>query len=562
MNEHPHKTAASCRATPPIGYIRSTAMLCVAILRKHGMLSAMNMLLEAAGLIAPVSRINGIFIGRDGKSVLNIFDTHPNDRLVAYYLSPSLTAAIAAEKLAWKHKQVILQEKIDIPVLINDLAPYKTSALLNNPLSSGIPFLAHESLARLPLFAMESFVFAVNFWADVPGAFAPGHLELLGELVGPLGREWGESLGTPGARTGDGTGSPLPDAEETPPPLPDFYVSQLENCPGLRRVCNLIRKVAPTDATVLIQGETGVGKEFVACAIHGQSPRKGKPFITVNCGAIPSGLAESELFGHERGAFTGAMNMHKGYFEQAEGGTIFLDEIGDLPPSAQVKLLRALEKGQIVRVGGSRAMSLDVRIIAATNADLQDKVRRGTFRRDLWYRLAVFPLSIPPLRERPEDIPFLVRDFLSAKSRDIRMEFRGSVSEREIRRLYAHDWPGNVRELEHVVERSLILHGNEIGPLHFALPVGGPAPAERGQPRAGARGAGPGAQEENDWPSLKEVERRYIRKVLKKSGGRLLGSGGALSVLGIHYSTLRAKMLQMGLPLPREAQKKALSGED
>ena len=317
-----------------------------------------------------------------------------------------------------------------------------------------------------------------------------------------------------------------------------------------------------------------MGKEFVACAIHEQSARKDKPFITVNCGAIPAGLVESELFGHERGAFTGAVSARKGYFEQAQGGTIFLDEIGDLPLSAQVKLLRVLEKGHLTRVGGSRSMRLDVRIIAATNADLSAKMRRGTFRRDLWYRLAVFPLLIPPLRERPGDIPHLVRDFLSAKSRELGMEFRGVVSEKELRRLYAYDWPGNVRELEHVVERSLILHGDEVGPLRFALPDMPPDALPDGEQRelsgestrSAHRSRSDGAEQlaslleekqEQTWPTLRELEELYIRKALEKTGGRLLGPDGATAILGIHYSTLRARMLNMGLPLPREAQKKA-----
>ena len=540
----------------------------------------------------PVTRINGVFISRDGSSILNIFDTHPNDRMVSYYLSPELTASLTAGQTAWKVKRAIRLEDIGAPTLINDLSPYKKPELLHNPLGKGIPFLAHNSLARLPLFVMEPFVFVINFWADVIHAFPPGCMELLRELVEPLGRELGETLASSGADMREGelpswpcperdgafaNGGREPEFEEKQRPFLDFYVKQLESCPGLRGVCELIRKVARTGATVVIQGETGVGKEFVACAIHEQSARKDKPFITVNCGAIPAGLVESELFGHERGAFTGAVSARKGYFEQAQGGTIFLDEIGDLPLSAQVKLLRVLEKGHLTRVGGSRSMRLDVRIIAATNADLSAKMRRGTFRRDLWYRLAVFPLLIPPLRERPGDIPHLVRDFLSAKSRELGMEFRGVVSEKELRRLYAYDWPGNVRELEHVVERSLILHGDEVGPLRFALPDMPPDALPDGEQRelsgestrSAHRSRSDGAEQlaslleekqEQTWPTLRELEELYIRKALEKTGGRLLGPDGATAILGIHYSTLRARMLNMGLPLPREAQRKTFSG--
>ncbi len=559
-------------AVPAAEHVHSIARLCLAVFRRHGMRSAINILLEAARQLAPVNRINGVFISRDGTSILNIFDTSPNDRMVSYYLSPNQTAAIAAEKAAWKRKHAIRLEDIDRPTLINDLTPYQTPTLLNNPLCRGIPFLAHKALARLPLFVMEPFVFVVNFWADVTNAFTPAHMNTLRELVSPLGWELGETLAASGTGPAPGNEGDEAAFSEQQRPFLDFYVKQLERCPGLRSVCDLIRKVARTNATVVILGETGVGKEFVACAIHEQSARRGKPFVTVNCGAIPPGLVESELFGHERGAFTGALNTRKGYFEQAQGGTVFLDEIGDLPPAAQVKLLRVLEKGHLMRVGGSRAMRLDVRIIAATNANLEDKMRRGTFRRDLWYRLAAFPLCIPALRKRTGDIPHLVRDFLYAKSRELGMEFRGGVSEKEIRRLYSYGWPGNVRELEHVVERSLIMHGDEVGPLRFALPdemreresehtIPEPPPPPS-VPSEAADGSAARIPPEagSPWPTLKEMEERHIKKTLEKTKGKMLGKDGAAALLGIHYSTLRAKMLNMGLPLPREAQKKVFSG--
>lgn len=544
-------------------HIQPLAQLCLAELRRQGMGRALKVLLEITRQFSPVSRINGVFISRDGNSILNIFDTQPNDRMVSYYLSPEQTASIAAKQTLWKKKIAVRLEDINKPTLINDLSSYKEHALLNNSLYNGIPFLRHNALLRLPVFTMEPFVFVFNFWSDMVGAFTPEHMPLMQELIGPLGKELEANFA-------------LSDPEqyreqeemelsEKSEPFLDFYVRQLEHCPGLRDVCGLIRKVARTDATVIIQGETGTGKEFVACAVHEQSPRREKPFVVVNCGAIPSTLIESELFGHERGAFTGAVSTHKGYFEQAQGGTIFLDEIGDLPLSAQVKLLRVLEKGHFVRVGGDRAMSLDVRIIAATNVDLDAKMRKGLFRRDLWYRLAVFPMSIPPLRERRDDIPHLVKEFLLSKAQSLKLNFRGSVSEKEIRRLYDYDWPGNVRELEHVVERSLIIHDNDKGILHFVLP--GESMGEMiSFPLSSAA-------ERNDktnefvlnpsqgghWPTLKEVEERHIRETLKKTKGKMLGVDGASTLLGIHYSTLRAKMQNMGLPLPREAQRKNFS---
>ena len=345
--------------------------------------------------------------------------------------------------------------------------------------------------------------------------------------------------------------------------------------PELKAQIDLARRTARTASRVLLTGESGTGKELFAQAIHNSSSVCKGPFVAVSCAAIPRDLIESELFGYVGGAFTGARKGGMiGKMELAKGGTLFLDEVNSLPLEMQAKLLRALQQMEIVRIGDTKPTPVDVRIIAATNADLSAKMRRGTFRRDLWYRLAVFPLLIPPLRERPGDIPHLVRDFLSAKSRELGMEFRGVVSEKELRRLYAYDWPGNVRELEHVVERSLILHGDEVGPLRFALPDMPPDALPDGEQRelsgestrSAHRSRSDGAEQlaslleekqEQPWPTLRELEDLYIRKALEKTGGRLLGPDGATAILGIHYSTLRARMLNMGLPLPREAQKKA-----
>ncbi len=240
--------------------------------------------------------------------------------------------------------------------------------------------------------------------------------------------------------------------------------------PPMRRVVKAIHKLAPTDATVLIQGETGVGKELIAKAIHALSSRAHRPFIAVNCGAIPETLIESTLFGHEKGAFTGAIDIHQGVFERAEGGTLFLDEVDSLSPAAQVRLLRALQEGEIERVGGKRTLTVDVRILAATNQDLGELVRTGAFREDLFYRIHVVKLSIPPLRERQEDLPALVQLILQRLSKKYRRPITG-VSRSVMEQIRYHPWPGNVRELENTLERSfLFADGPELTQLDLAIP--------------------------------------------------------------------------------------------
>ena len=237
------------------------------------------------------------------------------------------------------------------------------------------------------------------------------------------------------------------------------YEKLIGNSEGIQKVCSLIEKVAETDSTILILGESGTGKELVARTIHYNSPRKNKPLIPINCGAIPETLLESELFGHEKGAFTGASTTRIGRFELADGGTIFLDEIGDMSPTLQVKLLRVLQQREFERVGGVRTIKVDVRIIAATNIDLEHAVHEGKFREDLYYRLNVIPVVIPPLRERADDIPLLMDHFLSHFNKSKKRDIKGfSPAAMDI--LISYPWPGNIRELENLVERLIILKGN------------------------------------------------------------------------------------------------------
>jgi DNA-binding NtrC family response regulator len=306
---------------------------------------------------------------------------------------------------------------------------------------------------------------------------------------------------------------------------------------ALKRLLEQLALVASTQSTVLILGETGTGKELVARAIHDRSPRSGRPLVKVNCAALPRELVESELFGHEKGAFTGATQQRRGRFELADGGTLFLDEVGELPLEAQAKLLRVLQEQEFERVGGTRSLHTDVRVIAGTNRDLQAQVAAGGFRSDLFYRLNVFPVTVPPLRERREDVPPLVTHFLARSARKLGKSFEG-VSSGFLERAMAYAWPGNVRELENAVERAAILSR---GPLLDALEPFAPAGAS---PRAEAPAAVAPAG------TLEDVERAYIRRVLGETRWAIEGKQGAAAVLGLNPSTLRGRMRKLGIRKP------------
>jgi formate hydrogenlyase transcriptional activator len=292
-----------------------------------------------------------------------------------------------------------------------------------------------------------------------------------------------------------------------------------------------VRKVADTDATVLVTGETGTGKEMIVRAIHDLSRRKDKILVKVNCAALPAGVIESELFGHEKGAFTGALTRTVGRFELAHGGTLFLDEIGDLPLDLQAKLLRVLQDGEFERVGGTKTLKVHVRLIAATNRDLEGAVAEGKFRADLYYRLNVFPLHIPPLRERLEDVPRIVRHFVMLYAAKMGKKI-GPPSDDVMRRLCSYPWPGNVRELQTVIERAVILTSK--GRLEIAeiapSPSGG-APRRRGR-------------------TLEDVERDHILAVLEETSWRVSGDRGAAKILGLKRTTLEARMQRLGIRRP------------
>lgn len=295
-------------------------------------------------------------------------------------------------------------------------------------------------------------------------------------------------------------------------------------------VFNYIRKVAPSDTSVLILGESGTGKERIAQSIHSLSPRKDKPFIVINCGAIPENLAESLLFGHEKGAFTGALERRIGKFEQADGGTIFLDEIGEMSLELQVKLLRVLQEREIERVGSTSSMKIDVRIIAATNKNLEEEVAAGRFRMDLYYRLHVFPIMVPSLKKRKEDIPDLCEHFIKVYSEKMGVK-EPNLSDFALQQIMNYNWPGNIRELEHVIQRAILLaEGNTIKEIELSI-------SSKLHPEPVA--------ESFLIKTILENERDYILYILKKCNGKISGAGGAAEILDIHPSTLNSRIKKL-----------------
>jgi len=386
-----------------------------------------------------------------------------------------------------------------------------------------------RSLLAVPLVREGVPIGAIVVGRPVPGAFPPGHLALLqsfaeqaviaienSRVFNELEREIEEhrrSKATISALVGE-TRSDV-----------DALVGSAH---ALHRVRQQIAQVAPTDSTVLILGETGTGKELVARAVHGASRRRERPLIVVNCAALPRELVESELFGHERGAFTNAVTQRRGRFELADGGTLFLDEVGELPVEVQSKLLRALQQGEFERVGGDRTLRSDARIVAATSRELAAEVAAGRFRADLFYRLNVFPITLPPLRQRRGDIPELAAHLAARIARKLGRP-APAVGQPFLEWAKDYGWPGNIRELENVIERALITSEGE------ALELSGFGPALASTGSVGEE------------LTLEEVEREHIRAVLERKDWKIEGPGGAAEVLGLNPSTLRGRMRALGL---------------
>ena len=310
----------------------------------------------------------------------------------------------------------------------------------------------------------------------------------------------------------------------------DEFENIIGDSPALRFAISRVEQVAPTDASVMLLGETGTGKELFARAIHNRSVRCGRPFVRVNCAALPSTLIETELFGHVRGAFTGAVSNRQGRFEVADGGTLFLDEIGDLPADVQAKLLRVLQEGEFERVGSSQPRKVDVRIVAATHHDLEAAMNAGKFRPDLYYRLNVFPIVLPPVRQRTEDIPRLVWYFVNRRQRALNRKFT-NIPVSVFAALQQRPWPGNVRELQNVIERAMIHSAGNTLVLDDA-PSSLPAHAAKGA------------------PTLEELEKQYVEDALRRCRWRINGRGNAAEALGLHPNTLRNRMKKFGIRRP------------
>ncbi|MFH2119991.1 MAG: sigma-54 dependent transcriptional regulator, partial [Pseudomonadota bacterium] len=299
---------------------------------------------------------------------------------------------------------------------------------------------------------------------------------------------------------------------------------------GLKYVFYRAEQVAPMNTTILILGETGTGKDLIASAIHEMSPRKERPLITVNCAALPGNLIESELFGREKGAFTGADTRQVGRFEVAHGSTLCLDEIGELPLELQAKLLRVIQHNEFERLGSAQTIKVDVRIVATTNRDLEEEVRKGRFRQDLYYRLNVFPITVPPLRQRKEDIPLMVQAFIERYSRKLGKQIP-SIQKETMKALQDYPWPGNVRELESIIERAVILCPGPVLQLADKLEISSPPLSSAVR-------------------TLEETERNQILKILSETRWRIEGTDGAAAILGLHPSTLRARMHKLGIVRP------------
>lgn len=391
------------------------------------------------------------------------------------------------------------------------------------------PQFASRSLKSgcwIPLIGGEGVLGTLNVFSRRSGNFTDDDVNVLTQIAGQVAIAFGNAMAFQRV-------SELKDQlEEQKQYLEDELKTEFNfeeivgNSKPIRRVLKQVETVAPTDSTVLILGETGTGKELLARAVHNLSPRHDHTFVRVNCASIPAGLLESELFGHEKGAFTGAITARVGRLELAHQGTIFLDEVGDIPLELQPKLLRALQEKEFERLGSSRTIKTDVRIVAATNHDLEKLVASGQFRSDLYYRLHVFPITVPPLRERREDIPLLVQYFLSKFSQRMKKNIE-SIAPEGMQALSRYSWPGNIRELEHIIERAVILCNSTV----LNIPVFEPVAAE-GEPSTSSS-------------ALEDIERQHIIRVLREAKGKIGGPGGAAERLGMNRTTLNSRMQKL-----------------
>lgn len=459
-------------------------------------------------------------------------------------------------RIGFEQYQMIREEELsvitglsskELKKLESAVPPEKTAALYNdedfkkactkNPVKALFAKTFNlESLLVMPLFLLSGKIFALHFFSRKPDAYAPAHLELLRRLQQSLSIVIENILIREEMTAFSGISQHqkkvnLPETE-----IISNFEGIIGSSPPLLNALDLLSQVAPLDTSVLILGESGTGKEKMASCIHMLSPRKDGPFVKINCATLPPTLIESELFGHEKGAFTGAIEKRTGKFEQAHDGTIFLDEIGEMPPELQVKLLRVLQEKQVERIGGKGPVKVNVRIIAATNRNLEKEVAEGRFRLDLYYRLNVFPIVSPALRERGEDIKQLANYFAIQGSNRIGKSFPG-ISAQMMNELEAWHWPGNIRELENIIEQSIILNDGK-SELTLRRPLQ-PLPTENYT--APARSLIDVKQKQL------QDEKAYIFSILKKTNGRIRGKGGAAELLNLKPTTLESRMAKLGI---------------
>jgi DNA-binding NtrC family response regulator len=482
------------------------------------------------------NKLSAIITGTDswGKKLLGICRTLqsyiPFDYITAGFntIADPSNRALSFLRIGFdEYQQIGLTELSTITGLqVKDITSLVNTAALYTLLSNSFNM---KSCTSLPLNLQNGGIFTFSLYSRNGDAYNTDHASLLNSLQRSLAVGIENTLRTDQPdlhqfKRRDNAGD-LKKLNE-----PNGFEGIVGGSPLLSNVFDLITQVAPSDTSVLILGESGTGKERIADCIHNLSPRKNKPFVKVNCAALPSTLIESELFGHEKGAFTGALDKRVGKFEKADKGTIFLDEIGEMSPDLQVKLLRVLQEKYIERIGSRDVTNVDVRVIAATNRNLEKEVAEGRFRLDLYYRLNVFPVELPALRERTDDIPVLASHFISIYNRKAGKKITG-LSDKVLKHMTAYHWPGNIRQLENLIERAVLLtKGTVIEDVSLPSP-----------------GKEVNDNQESRMKTIHENERDHITSVLKKCNGRIWGAGGAAEVLNIPPSTLKSKMRKLGI---------------